>query len=77
MKIYLVINEDRHCDVGVYPYYDKEKAIERAKSIADDGCRGYQEDIEIDNCEGDKDGWIINIIYSCEGDKVRVEESEL
>lgn len=72
MKIHLVILEDRHIDTMVYPYQNKDQAIERAEEIASKHCR-HPEDFEEEEIEG----WLYYARYSCEGDSVRVVEAEL
>ena len=71
--MYLVIDEDRHCDVGIEIYRSKQKAIARAREIATGSC-SHQEDYKEIKCSGSE--WIIDITYSCEGDHVHVEEAE-
>ncbi len=75
MKFYLVIDEDRHCDVGVEVYQSKFKAIDRAKEIALAGSRAYPKDYEEIECSGCD--WIFDVTYSGEGDHVHVEEAGL
>jgi len=72
MKIYLVIDEDRHLDVGIELFYSKEMAVKRAKEIALNSC-SHKEDYQEEICKGSE--WIIDITYSCEGDHVHVEEA--
>lgn len=67
--MYLVVIEDRHCDVDVEPFEDKEKAISRAKFLAKKYCR-YDEDFE----ENQYDGYLYYANYSCESDSVSVIE---
>jgi hypothetical protein len=69
--MFVVILEDRHIDVEVELYNEKEKAYERAMSLAKENCR-HPEDLEL----GKVEGWLLYIRYSCEGDSVRVLEKE-
>ena len=71
MQIYIVILEDRHCDVFAKPFVNKEKAISEARKMAEDGARDEPVD------EQDIDGWEYYAVFSCEGDCVRVVEEEL
>jgi len=68
--IYIVIVEDRHTDIKVYPYISPLAAIQRAKDIASEQC-SHQEDYE-EHDYGRDDGWIFYADYSCEGDNVKV-----
>ena len=72
MEIFIVIIEDRHCDVTAHPFSNQDKAIEYAKAKAKEYCR-YEEDYE----EEDIDGWIFYAKYSCESDSVRVVKTTL
>ncbi|MCK5021479.1 MAG: hypothetical protein KAS32_30990 [Candidatus Peribacteraceae bacterium] len=45
MKIYIIVTEDRHTDVEVKPYRDKDAAVEEAKRMAKEYCR-FTEDYE-------------------------------
>ena len=71
-KIYIVIIEDRHTDVVVLAYKNKEEAIEAGKKMAKDYC-GREEDYE----EHQIEGWLFHAKYSCEGDSVTVQEIDL
>lgn len=71
--IYVVIHEDRHTDVQVQPYRDRDEAIAAARAILDD-YDGQEE--ELLTGMGD-DGWILFGTYSTEDDCVRVVEREL
>ena len=74
MKIYLVIHEDRHTDVEVEAFSDKEKSIEYARKRAK-SC--VHEDYLEDYQESDILGWLFFASYSGVGDSVRVIEVEL
>ncbi len=69
--MYVLILEDRHIDAQVELYNEKEKAFERAKTLAKNSCR-FDEDLELKTVTG----WLLCIQYSCEGDLVRVIEVE-
>ena len=73
--IYIVIIEDRHTDVKVKPFYDKERAINHARELAKGYC-DYEEDYE-EHDYGKDDGWLFYAQYSCESDSVRVVEVEM
>lgn len=70
MEIYIVIIEDRHTDTAVYPFTDKEKAVNEARRIAKQYCR-HEDDYE-EHDYGRNDGWLFYAQYSCESDNVRV-----
>lgn len=69
--MYIVINEDRHCDVGVYLYASKDLAIKKAHSIAMVSCRNLEDIKEepLKNC-------ILYLVYSYSDDCVTVKEIE-
>ena len=72
MNIYIVVLQDRHIDVGVYPFTDLSEAIKKAKDLAVGSCNNpddYKEEVI--------DGWEFFAVYSCEGDFVSVRECEL
>ncbi len=73
MKLYLVILEDRHVDVLVYPYLDKDKAIARAKELA---CEMAAHHPEYPHQEEEISGWLYYAQYGSESDCVRVIEAE-
>ena len=70
--IYIVVIEDRHTDVQVEAFLDREKAIDFAINTVIEyvQCR---EDIKEEIVEG----WEYFCTYSCEGDCVRVEKIEI
>lgn len=73
MNIYIVIVEDRHHDVEVLPFTNKDKAIAEARRIAKENCRheeSYEEHTYVKE-------WPFFATYSCEGDSVRVVVEEL
>lgn len=75
MKIYIVIWEDRHCDVTAHPFIDKQKAIDWAKTNVKSVLR-FPEDYKETDCSNIKD-WVFSAEYSDEGDFIRVVETEL
>lgn len=74
--IWVVLVEDRHTDVDALPFSSEEAAVAEAQAQVD---ARHSEDIEVieltDRMIGD--GWVFNVIYSCEGDNVRVVKREL
>ena len=74
MKVYTMIIEDRHTDVEVTLFQNKDDAINTAtKSVKEWGAK-WPEDIEE---RYDVHGWLYHGVYSCEGDSVTVIESEI
>lgn len=65
-EIYIVAVEDRHSDIALYPFTNKEKAIEESRRIASNYSQhsGYYEERVY--------GSTFAITYSCEGDSVSV-----
>jgi hypothetical protein len=78
MKVYAVLNEDRQHGVDVDLFYDKEDAIEVARDIARDNA-SYAEDIEEQELTQEmlNDGWVLDVTYSIEEDRVCVLKREL
>lgn len=72
MKVYLVITQDRHVDVDVEVYDNKDVAIKRGKELAKKYCRNTK-----DYEESKVADWLFYAIYSCEGDYVSVHEKDL
>lgn len=75
MTIYLVIVEDRHTDVMVYPFSDCGTALNRARKMAKNNCRFPDSYKEYDY--GKDVGWLFYAEYSTEGDSVRVVAAEI
>ncbi len=73
--IYIVVVNDRHVDTTVYPFFNKEKAIDAARKIAYEYCR-YLESYQEHDFNGE-DGWVFYADYSTEGDHVIVIEAEM
>lgn len=73
MKIYLIIIEDRHCDIVILPRRNKEQAIQEARHIAkrEAECHHYLID------ETNPSTFLYYAIYSLENDCVYVVESDL
>lgn len=71
-EVFVILNEDRHCDTHVELWLDKNLAIERARQIAKDSCR-----TEDDYVEEEVPNWIFYAQYSCEGDFVRVTSEKI
>ena len=72
MKLYVAICCDRHTDECVRVFSTPEKAIAFCKKFMEE-CAKFPEDIE----EKPVKGWLFHATYSQQGDKVRVEETEL
>ena len=74
MKIYLVINEDRHTDVEIKVFKNEDSALHYAQGLIKDySVDADPEDIKVEEVEG----WLFCTYYSCEGDVVYVKESVL
>jgi hypothetical protein len=73
MKIYNILINDRHADIELMPYKNKDKAIAKARQLARKYCV-FKEDYEEYIPNGN---WIFNAKYSCESDFVAVIEDEL
>jgi hypothetical protein len=74
LKVFIVIVEDRHCDVLAYPFFDKDAAINEAKRIA----KQYaSNDFYEEHDYGRGEGWLFYANYSVEGDCVRVIETNV
>lgn len=71
--MYVILIEDRHCDVEVKLHNDKDGAICRARSLAKDYGSRHPEDYE----ELDLEGYLFYAIYCCEGDCVSVQEVKI
>jgi hypothetical protein len=80
-SVYLVILQDRHCDVQVWPYLDEADAIARAEAeVAEaevESASGLP--VEAAGLTGAMrdDGWVWYAAYGSEGDHVRVIERKL
>lgn len=75
-KIAIVIWEDRHTDVGAYPFTDTAKAIEWAKARA----REHDRQGDLDETLTDaaiREGCVYYGCYSVEGDCISVVERVL
>jgi len=70
--MYIVVIEDRHVDVEVLIFNDKDKAIAKGRELAKEYCR-HQEDYE----EEDLPVWLFYARYSCEDDCVSVREVQV
>ncbi len=72
MDIWIVLVQDRHSDVDARPFSSEERAIEYARSQADD------DDVaEPLNQAMLGDGWVFYLPYGTEGDCVRVVKRTL
>jgi hypothetical protein len=75
--LFVVVHEDRHCDVNVYVCADEAWAMKLASRIVGDMARNT-EDIDDTLTQPMVDaGWIYHAVYSSEGDYVRVERCPL
>lgn len=72
MKVYILIINDRHSDIDVEVFSDKEKSITQAKALAKKYCR-HEDDYE----ERKVADWIFYAQYSCEGNSITVLEKEV
>ena len=72
-KVWIVLVEDHHIDADALPYSTEEAAVAAARAIAA-RYAGYPEDIEENDLTEDmrRDGWVLYVSYSVEGDQVRV-----
>ena len=70
MTVYLVILEDRHVDVQIEVYADKQAALRRAAEIV--AKYGYKDDDPFLPA-----GWLFNAILSREDDRVCVRATDL
>lgn len=80
--IYVVMAEDRHVDVDIELFVNKERALKRAKEIFNESkYLDWEDDEDIGENKLDPDvireGWIYSAIYSTEGDSVSVRERKL
>ena len=76
MKVYAILEEDRHYDVQVHLRIDRDKAYKFARELAKEnlGKRDWElEEIAIDN----ETGLLHIITYSCEDDCVSIHLIEL
>lgn len=75
MKLYVVIWEDRHTDVGVYLFSDSSKAIEWAEKQI----KKTSDVIPSNQVEPHQKryGWIYYFCYSSEGDCISIVEKEV
>lgn len=71
MKLYVAIWEDRHNDTTAHVFSDRDAAIQWAKAKCKEFDRlGDYEEFQVK-------GWEFSANYSCEGDGIRVVETEL
>lgn len=77
MKVYVVFIEDRHAEVDVELFHDREAALTRARAIVEEYVHDPEDITEMEITKHMADAkWIYYCIYSCEGDDVRVLEKE-
>lgn len=73
MKFYNVIVNNRHVDLDVYLFSDKNIAVEKAKELAKEYCR-HEEDYKESIWGVPQQGMLGYINYSCESDCVYIYE---
>lgn len=73
MEIWVAIDTDKHREVEVRAYKNKDSAIKYAEQIVEDK-KTDNEDIEEMGIDEDTP---FNKIYSCDGDSIRVERIEI
>jgi hypothetical protein len=73
MKVYVLITEDRHIDVLVDLFKNKDRAIKTAETRAKEYAKAYHSEVETEKIEG----WVYYAKYSLDGDCVRVVERPL
>ena len=71
-SVFVVVIEDRHADVDVEIWNDKEAAINRGRELAKKYCR-HEDDYE----EEQISDWLFYARYSCEDDSCRVIERKI
>jgi len=70
MKIYVLVNEDRHISPDIRLFLDKEQAIEMARRDAKEyGGDQYSECVV--------EGWLFYATYSSEGDCFYIVEKDV
>lgn len=77
MDIYIVVIEDRHADVSVYPFHNQAAAISEAKRCAKEYCRFKEDYKEIIYTPDSNYGEIFRAKYSCDGDCAKVIKAEV
>jgi hypothetical protein len=68
-SVFVVVVEDRHADVDVEVWTDREAAINRGRELAKKYCR-HPDDYEEEQIAD----WLFYARYSCEDDSIRVIE---
>jgi hypothetical protein len=73
MKIYCVVVEDQHCDVGIEVFSNKREALQYALKFVNSMIREGEDRCEVmpENDNSD-DEIVARVCYSCEGDSVTV-----
>lgn len=81
MKIFIVVQEDRHTDPDVRLFSTDEKAISYAKSVMDDNAEQAQfveeDEMYLDEESLEDGGLLFHGTYSTEGDCVWVASREV
>ena len=73
MKVYVAIENDRHCDPNPFVFYNADDAITWASERAKKNASRHPEDF----CELQTDGWLYHAQYSYEGDSIWVQEVKI
>ena len=80
MTVYLVILEDRHTDVEVFPHATERGAVERFDRIVARYRRAlgeHADDAGLEVSSKPPGGWLRHATLSTEGDAVRVVTAEM
>lgn len=76
--VWVVLIEDRHADVDAEVWVSQRDAEARARALAAEYARSPDDIAEIElNAAMERDGWVLDIRYSCESDAVRVVRREV
>lgn len=74
MKVYVVTTNDRHVDIDVEVFKDKNLALAWAKRIYREYSKGDNKVSEKEYDLPNSEGWLYFGSYSCEGDHIIVCE---
>lgn len=72
--IFVIIVQDRHSDVDVEVWLDRDKAVMRARNLAHEYCRHPEDYSEMQPLPAD---WVFHATYSCEDDCIWVLRKEV
>jgi len=76
LHIYTIVVDDRHSDLEIETFINKDAAIDRAQKLANEYCR-FPEDYEEINTEKWNNGVIFRADYSCESDSITVYDTSI